>query len=203
MRITRELHDSLGYSMTNILAMMNAIQYLIGKDPKKVGEYCSRTKSLATTTMEETRATLYKLRAVPETAPRNARIFFYKLCSDFQEATSVTTECHLGNLPEMLPGQVFHLLLRSLQVALINAVRHGKATHIRVFFWLDAVELRTTVWNSADLRLQMSAATREGIGIRGVRERLREFGGSIDAGYTEDGYMFALAIPRREVVYDH
>ena len=62
LRITRELHDSLGYSMTNIVMIMNAAQYLFEENPEKVRNYCLRTKEMASATMEETRQTLYKPR---------------------------------------------------------------------------------------------------------------------------------------------
>lgn len=199
LRITRELHDSLGYAMTNIMALMNASQYLFDSDLSKVKEYCARTKSLASEAMSETRATLYKLRSVEDNLPGNLRVFFHRLCADFGEATGITTECHPGNLPVSLSARVAHLLLRAVQVGFINAIRHGKATVIRLYFWMDERELRMTIWNSVETRGVADASPSEGIGLRGVRERLAELDGNLSAGYDEDGYRFVICVPREEI----
>jgi signal transduction histidine kinase len=75
LRITRELHDSLGYSMTSISMIMKAAQYLIPANPEKVREYCLKANELALETMNETRATLYKLRAIGRATPRQPDAF--------------------------------------------------------------------------------------------------------------------------------
>lgn len=199
LRITRELHDSIGYSMTNVVAMMNASQYLFDTSPEKVREYCSRTKDLAVTSMEETRATLYRLRSIEYRPHESPSSFFHKLCGDFEEATGVSTECHPGNLKDALPGRVFHLLLRGVQVGFINAVRHGRATLIQLFFWIDESELRMTIWNSAESSTFVSAGTSEGIGLSGIRERLNNVGGAMHSEYSGGGYSLVIAIPRREL----
>lgn len=200
MRITRDLHDTLGYAMTNITMIMNAAQYLMESDIGKVREYCLRTKQLATTTMEETRSTLYKLREIGHRTPDNPAIFFHQLCRDFEEATSTVTECNPGNLVQQLPRRVFDVLLRTVQVAFINALKHGRATRIRLFFWVGADDLTMTIWNSMDpAQLNRSMMSREGIGLSGVRERLEELEGSIRASYVVDGFSLVAHIPRKEL----
>jgi len=200
LRITRELHDALGYSMTNIVMIMNAAQYLIGTDAEKVREYCRRTKDLASSTMDEIRETLYKLREIGRLTPDNPAIFFHHLCRDFEEATGVTTECHTGNLVRQLPKRIFDLMLRTVQVGFINALKHGKATRIGLQIWIGETELTMTIWNSLEeLADDGMTVSREGIGLSGVRERLAEVEGTLEASYIMNGFHLIVHIPRREL----
>jgi signal transduction histidine kinase len=200
-RITRELHDTLGYSMTNIAMIMNAAQYLIQSDPQKVSEYCSRTRELASSTMDETRSTLYKLRELGRRTPENPAIFFYRLCRDFHEATGVTVECRTGNLAHRLPKRVFDTMLRTVQVAFINALKHGNTTRIELYIWVGHHELTMTIWNSMTRDRSDSPETpRDGIGLSGMRERLEELEGSVETALVRDGFNLVIRIPQKELV---
>lgn len=196
--ITRELHDAIGYSLTNIAMMMNAARYLARENPEKLVEYCRKTRELASSTLQETRQILYKLRVVTEKATENPPLFFTRLCQDFAQATGVRTECHLGNLPASLDDRVFTALFRSVQVGFINALRHGSAAHIRLAFWLTDAELQMRVWNDTPIRLPDAEAAGEGIGLRGVRERLEAVSGGLSYGPVPDGYEMVVTIPREE-----
>jgi len=196
--ITRELHDAIGYSLTNIAMMMSASRYLREENPQKLVEYCQKTRELASSTLQETRQILYKLRVVTEKAIENPPLFFTRLCQDFAQATGVLTECHLGNLPASLDDRVFTALFRSVQVGFINALRHGSTAHIRLAFWLTDAELRMRVWNDTPIRLPDAEVAGEGIGLRGVRERLEAVSGSLSYGPVPDGYEMVVTIPREE-----
>jgi signal transduction histidine kinase len=198
LRITRELHDSIGYAMTNMTMMMNASPYLIEQDPPKLLEYCSKTKDLASATLGETREILYRLRAV-DNSISSAPSFFFKLCRDFAEATGVRTDCHIGNLAARLPERVFAVLFRAVQVAFINALRHGHAAHIALSFWQTENELRMRVWNNALGEPDGSDVPDEGIGLKGIRERLQALRGQLVVGFVADGFELAVTIPREEL----
>jgi signal transduction histidine kinase len=198
LRITRELHDSIGYSMTNMTMMMNASRYLIRENPDKLVEYCQKTKELASSTLQETRQILYKLRAVGAQAVQSPPMFFARLCRDFGEATGVRTDCHVGNLPSAVGDRVFATLFRAVQVGLINALRHGNTGHITLAFWLTADELRMKIWNDTPLYPLDLATMGEGIGLRGIRERLETLRGELTYGPVADGFELAVTIPREE-----
>ncbi len=90
---------------------------IVDMDPKKVKDYCLKTKEMAAATMNETRDTLYKLRALSRETPENPSIFFDKLCRDFSEATSIATECHPVNFTTMLPERIFKTIYRGRRIS--------------------------------------------------------------------------------------
>jgi signal transduction histidine kinase len=195
LRITRELHDSLGYSMTNIVMIMNAARYLKADDVNNFKEYCLRAKDLASNSMEETRQTLYKLREISRDLPKNPVFFFDRMCRNFQEATGIITECHGGNLCSPLTERIFHTIYRAVQVGFINALKHGETKYIRLFFWDDKREIRITIWNNRNNSVNFNARKEEGIGLKGIRERLDNLGGTLSIDQQRDGFSLLLTIP--------
>ena len=199
LRITRELHDSIGYSLTNITMMMNAARNMIRSDLTKLDEYCVTTKNLASSTLRETREILYKLRDVGKPSAQNPVLFFSQMCYDFEQATGFVTECNTGNLPTKISEHVFNTIFRIVQVGLINALRHGSKGHIKLHFWLADSALRLTIWNSIQPGSNSIVVVNEGIGIKGIRERLQAIDGTLSLGRVIDGFQLAVDIPQREL----
>jgi signal transduction histidine kinase len=193
-RITRELHDSLGYSMTNIVSIMNAAQYLFEEDPERVKNYCIKTRDMATETMEETRRTLYKLRDITRDIPSNPAFFFDKMCREFQEATGIITHCEGGNFTNPPAERIFSTVYRIVQVGFINALKHGETETIKLYFWVDDNELRMTIWNNIN-KIIPPSRLEEGIGLKGVRERLDVLDGSLSITQNLDGFSLNITIP--------
>lgn len=77
-------------------------------------------------------------------------------------------------------------LYRLAQEALSNAMRHAPGSEVRVIlaYQPDAVEL--TVTNTAGRRTEPRDPGL-GLGIPGMHERARQFGGNLEAGATTDG----------------
>ena len=199
MRITRELHDVIGYSMTNIVAMMNASKYLVKDNPAKLEDYCEKTRAMAASTLDEARAILYELRSVKRMGRMEPPHFFAKLCKDFSDAIGVQVDCHTGNLPRSINDVAFHVLFRILQVGLINAVRHGSTAHIKVLFWMSDDQLTMTVWNNLASDAASNGQFVEGIGLKGISERLAGLEGRLRYGPVIDGFKLVASIPRANV----
>jgi signal transduction histidine kinase len=94
---------------------------------------------------------------------------------------------------------VYAILFRTIQVGFINALRHGNAAHIQLFFWVDEQELRMTIWNDTPHLTNGVQNAKEGIGLRGVRERMEGVNGRLSTGRTVDGFRLVVSIPRVEL----
>jgi signal transduction histidine kinase len=200
--ITRELHDCIGYSMTNVVMMMNAAQYFRQDDQEKLLEYCEKTRTLASNTLQETRQILYRLRSVASQATLSPPVFFTRLCNDFAEATGVRTDCNLGNLPPAISEDGFNTLFRVVQVGFINALRHGNTGHIELSFWVGDESLRMCIWNDVPDGVPISSVTEEGIGLRGARERLALLNGTAGYGPVANGWQLEIELPREELMVE-
>jgi signal transduction histidine kinase len=195
LRITRDLHDSIGYGMTNIGMMMNAAPYLLQTDQEKLQNFCERTRDLAEQTLQEARTTLYKLRSIATRTRAPLQQFFIHLCREFEASTGVTTVCHPGNVPQRVPETVYSILFRAAQVGLINALRHGHCTNIQLYLWSRPGSIEMSIWNNSPGTIELSVTPTEGIGLRGIKERLNAVGGAVEYGPDAGGFQLVIDVP--------
>jgi len=189
-RITRELHDSVGYALTNVAMMMSAGKMLLKTDLAKLEGMLNDTRQLAEQCLQETRQTLYRLRTINTPASRGIHAIS-QLVTAFKTATRITVDFQFGNTPWSFGETLDPVLYRFVQEGLTNAFRHGKATRIRIVLWIHGGELLITIWDNGT----GSSSSYEGIGLRGMRERVGALGGSIDHHNTIDGYELNAVIP--------
>ena len=187
-RITREVHDSIGYSLTNIVVMMEAAQGLIQVDPERLRQTLVLARTQAQDALAEVRRTLRALRAA-STPRRSARMLLEKLFRTFESATNVSVRVEYRNLFTAPESAIDSVIYRTVQEGLTNAFRHGRATEVMVLFWFDgngiSVSLRDNGVGSQEIK--------DGIGLRGMRERIEPLGGTVHAGCM-DGAGFELRV---------
>jgi signal transduction histidine kinase len=121
------------------------------------------------------------------------------MCRNFQEATGVETECHPGNLNQTLPERVFQALFRTVQVGFINALRHGRASKIRLLFWVRSDGLTMTIRNNIENADFDTDQPTDGIGLKGVRERIGELEGEIQMVRSSGEFALTVLIPDKEL----
>jgi signal transduction histidine kinase len=196
-RITRELHDTVGYALTNIIMTVNAEKVLLGELPPDASELLDSMRRQAEETLEETRRILYRLRAANTTTPVGLSAIDH-LVRTFQAATGVAVELRRGNYPDSCGSEIDAVVYRFIQEGLINAFRHGKATRVAVNLWQRARELSVSIWDNG----VGSTTIDEGIGLKGMRERFASLGGHIDPHDTVDGFEVVAVIPIVKSVVD-
>jgi signal transduction histidine kinase len=83
-------------------------------------------------------------------------------------------------------------LVRCTQEAITNALRHGHARHIRVHCRREGADLALSVFNDGVVPERID----DGDGIRGMRERLQELGGSLQiALHPPSGLQLLIRLP--------
>jgi signal transduction histidine kinase len=95
----------------------------------------------------------------------------------FQRRTNITTSVEI---PESLPrfrNAVEISLFRVIQESLTNAHKHANASRITILVTLDEAGIQTEI---ADNGTGLPDDFREGVGIRGMRERINELGGKLN-----------------------
>ncbi|MCK5155399.1 MAG: sensor histidine kinase [Spirochaetales bacterium] len=189
-RITREIHDVIGYTMTNNIMMIEAASDMIRRDPDQISLLMKTARENAQNGMEEIRDALHLLRA--QEVPRNTGVdALIKLVKTFEKATGVKVRLELGNTPRKFSLEVNFVLYHLIQEALTNSFRHGNATKVRIIFWVSHSILCVTVWDNG----HGSEQVEEGIGIAGMRERLEKLGGHLEMANVIDGFKLEVRIP--------
>ncbi len=192
-RISREIHDISGYIFTNLVALMDAAGSMPRDDQAGLTDVLITARKTAQEGLRETRLALRRLRNEPLRVS-NAPRAIYKIVSIFRKITGLEVTLSLGNLPNALSQELSLALYRTVQEALTNAVRHGKASRVRVIFQVDGEELRLTITDNGRGAFEVV----KGIGLAGMEERLGALGGSVSVGRApEGGFSVAVQVPMK------
>ena len=163
---------------------------MLESQPEKTRELLEKSMAEASTCLDETRTAMRELRKKKMSQARGIRAFF-DLVSAFGEATGITVKVEFGNSPDSFGERIDKTIFRFIQEGLTNSFRHGRATEIRIYFWIVRGVLEIRLQDNGSGSGELSA----GIGLAGMRERLGELGGSLTYRNIVDGFEVAIRIP--------
>jgi signal transduction histidine kinase len=193
LRITREIHDVVGYTLTNNIAMMEAATDMIRRNPLGVPALINAARDNASEGLQQVRAALYQLRAQGEPPPAGLRALT-RLCRLFAKATRIEVTFSCGNARWRYGERIDSVLHHLVQEALLNAFRHGKPAHATVALSEDARVLTVSVTDDG----AGTASFSEGIGLRGMRERVEEASGRLEITSRPGLFSVLARIPLEE-----
>ncbi len=192
-RITRDLHDVVGQTLTNIIMMMDAALHRKAHEPEETVKLLKWIRKQAQTGLEETRGVLYELRALRPGALRGLKAL-KKLVETFGGLSRIRTRVEWGNLPWTFDPEQEKAVYHLVQGSLSNAFRHGLATRIDVHFQLDGGVLGIMIRDNG--RGGPDGAL--GLGQRGMEERLARWNGTVTFQSEPFGYVVTATLPLKE-----
>ncbi|WP_171832043.1 sensor histidine kinase [Oceanispirochaeta sp. M1] len=190
LKLTREIHDTVGYTMTNLLMMLEASTDLVKSNPVKLEELLHQALGITKNGHEEIRQSLRVLRNT-KIKEKNSIESIRNLTGIFMESTGVNVRVEFGNLPWKLNKRVDHIIYRFLQEAMTNALTHGDAKKIEIQFWREESHIKINVEDDGKGSLDIE----QGIGLKGMTERLSEVSGSLSYENTSMGFSIRATIP--------
>ncbi|MEM1281690.1 MAG: sensor histidine kinase, partial [Cyanobacteria bacterium P01_H01_bin.152] len=173
-RIAREIHDSLGHSLTaQTILLENALLFL-HQDVDRAQSYMVNAKNSAYETLREVSRSVSALRTRPLQG-KHLPTAIPELVSDMCTPADIVPECTI-ELPTPLPDEVNLALFRIVQEALTNTVKHSHATRVQIQLLTKRDRLHLQVLDNGQGFDPSQNTT--GFGLRGMRERATNLGGS-------------------------
>jgi signal transduction histidine kinase len=171
-RIARELHDVVLQDLAAALQGMQAaqVEYVETSPGRLEQEIAALRRAVG-----GLRDAIYDLRLEKQQPLVRAAESLVELNRQLTPERQIKLTLR-GTPPEFVNGAGAELL-RVLQEALANARRHSAARHVEVILSSDSHSIRAEVVD--DGRGFDPASVREGLGISGMRERIRELGGKL------------------------
>ncbi|HEX6060701.1 MAG TPA: sensor histidine kinase, partial [Candidatus Limnocylindria bacterium] len=175
-RIARELHDSISQDLFSIGLIAGGLARALPADSPVQSEIAAM-RGTVDGTMSEMRALLLELRPT-QLDERGLVPALTDLCAAYRERLGVTIDAKLEPIDVTPPAD--HAVLRIAQEGIANAVRHADARRIELAL-ARREDGRTELVVADDGRGfdQSAADSGYGLGLRVMRERLRELGGSL------------------------
>ncbi|MBV8941049.1 MAG: sensor histidine kinase [Solirubrobacterales bacterium] len=189
-RIARELHDIVAHSVSIIAVQAGAAEELVDHDVDRARQHMSAVRRTAREAMTEMRRLLEVLRtedAGYAPAPGLSRL--PELLEDARSA-GVTVELVEDGQRPPLPAGLELVIYRVVQESLTNVRKHSPGASVQVSLRYRQALLDIDVINTApSINGKHAVATLAGAGhgLIGMRERVRLFGGSFEAGSIESG----------------
>ncbi|MBF6178943.1 sensor histidine kinase [Nocardia otitidiscaviarum] len=197
-RLSRDLHDTVGHAMSVIALQAGVAAEAIGRDETISRTAIGHVRDIADRSLDDVRAMVRLLRADADRATSSdlRGVVSMAAVPDLAataRGTGLRTTCRLDAAPDQLPPLVDAAAYRVVQEALTNIVRHAKATEVTVTSELCGGLLRIAI---SDNGRADGTGLEHGHGLDGMRERVRLLGGSLTAGpRAEGGFLVDARIP--------
>jgi signal transduction histidine kinase len=195
-RLAAEIHDTLAQGFTSLVTLVQAAESELDSDQEKVRRHLRLAARTARENLGEARALVAGLMPTAlGTASLDEAI--RRQLERLAEETSIRTgyEEH-GEIAE-LPTGLEVVLLRTVQESLTNARKHSGASTVTVRLLVDdtTASLRVTD-DGSGFDPGPALEGFEAFGLRGMRARAEQVGGSLEIHSGPAGTTLTLEVPR-------
>jgi signal transduction histidine kinase len=176
-RIARDIHDSLGHSLTVFSIHLEAALRLLKSNPTKAEALLLEVKQLNAKTLQEVRQSVTALRSDP-LQERSLSSAIADLLEEFQKSTGIvpTYEIKLKSFP--LSKELSVVIYRIVQESLTNICKYAAATEVSISIRQSATNLEVSVQdNGKGFELSQNMT---GFGLQGMQERTLALAGKLE-----------------------
>jgi signal transduction histidine kinase len=168
-RIAREIHDSLGHTLTAQSIQLDSALLLSRSNLEQSNLFLKEAKQLCTQALREVRqsVTTLRLRTDPLQG-KSLETAIASLVEDFRTTTAVEPDCTL-NVTQPLSPETITTIYRILQEALTNIIRHSAATKVTIHMFERDQSLCLLIIDDGKGFDPLQNST--GFGLQGMQER--------------------------------
>jgi signal transduction histidine kinase len=195
--IARDLHDIVGHAMSLIVIQAAAGRHLVRTEPERATDALEAILDAG----HQARVEVGRLRGMlaaaddPVAAPGLTQV-----PAAIARAAAAGMQVHVagGAGTVDLAPETDHTAFCVVQEALTNAVKHASGAKVDIMLDVRDDHLRIDVRNGPGRQPPPPAVGhRGGLGLRGMTERVRATGGSLEAGPDGDGWRVLADLPCR------
>jgi two-component system sensor histidine kinase DesK len=180
-RITRDLHDVVGRTLTLVALKADLAEKLIARDQ---AASAAEMRSIAAAAREGVAEVRNALSGITDgSLGREAAASRDALAAAGVKVT-------VRGDPEAVDADAGAVLAMTLREAVTNVIRHARATRCIVEIYAEAATARLSVTDDGG-----GGSFTEGLGLSGMRQRLAAAGGSLLVGPAEPGTRLVATVP--------
>lgn len=182
-RIAREIHDTVGHSIAGILMQLQAAYKLMKKDEQK-------SEVLLKNSIEGLSGALNLMRDTVHNIKPNDAIgvdYIKKIIENFNFC-QVDFSCS-GDF-NIIPANIVEVIGSNIKESLTNTSKYSKASKLELKININEKFVRTYIKDNGEGAPKL----KEGFGLNGMRERIKNLNGSISIN-GEDGFLIIFIIP--------
>jgi signal transduction histidine kinase len=180
-RFARELHDEFGQSLTAIEANLAAVPVASPEVSSRIEDCSLLVKDLMSNVRE-----LSQLLRPSTLDDFGLKPSLQLLAESFAQRTGISINSRL-DFSGRVPGEIETHLFRIAQEALTNVARHSKATRVDLSLEKRGGVLRLSIADNGGGIKSKPKPDRGGLGLAGMRERMRVAGGQLEVRSDSQG----------------
>ncbi len=191
-RIAREIHDSLGHSLTALNLHLEIALKLAQIQPDRSLQVLTEAKRLGSMALQDVRSSVSTLRSDPLQG-QDLPTAIHQLMADFQLTDRLKLTCQL-DLPIALPQDVATAIYRIVQEALTNIAKYAEANEASIHIQTRASEIVLKIVDNGQGFHPTHNTT--GFGLQGMRERVLSLQGKFEIiSAPQQGCQIIATIP--------
>ena len=191
-RLAREIHDTLGHTLTGLSTGIDAAKTLLQRDPDMAIKQLDILSATAREGLKDVRRSVRKLR--PDALENHTlKGALETMIEEFMRSSGVKVSyvCHLDSL--VFQPDEEDTIYRIVQECMTNSVRHGHASHIYISFGKDQDSLILIIEDDGKGCVDIQ----EGFGLHHMKERIALLNGNVRF-YGRDGFEVLVELPLRK-----
>src|SRR5262249_53406525 len=196
-KFSRELHDSIGQYLAAAKMMLESLVAEHSNDRR-----FSECANLVDQSIKETRTISHLLhpQGLDEVGFASAATTY---AEGFAQRSGLQLVIRISEPAKRLPREMEIALFRVLQEALTNIHRHSKSTSAEVGFEPSAENVVLTIRDKGvgipkEVLDRFRSSGTSGVGLAGMRERIRELGGTFEVESSSEGTTVKVVVPLSE-----
>jgi signal transduction histidine kinase len=188
-RIAREIHDTVGHSLTSLKIQLELANRLIERGDDKAKDALSQAEQLAARSLTDTRVALQSI--------RNSDFDFTKaldeLVRELRSTGTVQVNLDCAEVPKM-SNAISYQLYRVIQECMTNTLKHAQANQLTVRLSEHDGQVKLEV--NDDGKGFESDTICDGFGLKGLRERISSLHGEVVvASHQGKGTTVTVSVP--------
>ncbi|MBQ6660931.1 MAG: hypothetical protein IJM57_05835 [Lachnospiraceae bacterium] len=184
--LSQTLHDKLGHNINGSIYQLEGVKVLMEKEPEKSRAMTQAVIDQLRTGMDEIRAILRRER--PEKREL-AMLQLYKLCEDCNDK-GVETEFESEGDLSLIGDNLWEVILDNAFEAVSNSMKYANCSHIEIRLVAMNKMVRCSIRDDGVGCKEIH----DGMGISGMRQRVRAVGGTLSFE-TEAGFTVTMLLP--------
>lgn len=191
-RIARDLHDSLGHSLTGLNLQLQTAIKLCKPDPNQAQELLNEAHKLVGLAVQEMRQSVKALRN-DTTETQSLEVLVASLVNDFYQTTGMLPEVEI-NFAFPLASHLVTPIYRIIQEALNNIRKYAKATSVQIHVCTTSTGVYLIIKDNG--RGFDPELVSGGYGLQGMQERVAVLQGRLQLeSQPGSGCCISVGIP--------
>lgn len=194
-RISREIHDSVGHTLSTAMIQLSAMEAIAEKENSTMKDMIGSLRDFISESFQDVKIAVRELKP-NEYDNYQGILRLQEVCKNFERMSGVEVKVIISKSDWNLSTKQINHLYRMIQEILSNSLKHGKATMVKVIINFEEDEF---VISFSDNGVGTDKIIESGLGLRSIRERVAEIDGIVHMKSSKGNGFFVKVIIPREV----